>query len=104
MLETDGQKLSLRIKEKVALVASIISAKYNNPNSLYEKEISLSELLSLQIIDFTKQQRIKNEIDNLVFCLYFNILIPEDKIADVVYIKSQCEKNKFYKLISSSKS
>lgn len=43
-----------------------------------------------------KQKEIKDLIDDLVFCLYFNIGVPKDKVSNADFIKSLCLKNKFY--------
>ncbi|MBI3956121.1 N-6 DNA methylase [Candidatus Gottesmanbacteria bacterium] len=101
VLEKDGEKLELPIKKDTLLVSKIIEAHYTKKGlDLEGKTITLSELVSLPAIDFEKQKKIKDTIDDLVFCLYFNIDIPKNKVTDVKFIKSSCEKNKFYKLVN----
>lgn len=50
----------------------------------------------------SQHKAFKNFIDDLVFCLYFNLDVPKDKISDTGFIKSLCQKNKFYPEIEKS--
>ncbi|MFA4827420.1 MAG: N-6 DNA methylase [Candidatus Shapirobacteria bacterium] len=97
VMEKEGEKIRLPIKRNSSLVSKVIEANYNKEGlGLDKKIIALSELMSLPVIDFDKQQAIKNHIDDLVFCLYFNIDIPKDKVSDTSFVKSACVKNKYY--------
>lgn len=101
VLEKDGEKIELPIKRDPFLVSNVIEARYGHewfgPNSAIA---TLSDIMSLPVIDFEKQKDIKDFIDDLVFCLYFNVDVPKNKVADAKFIKSYCEQNKFYKLIN----
>lgn len=100
VLEKGGEILKLPVKQDSSLVSKIIKANYNKEGPELDKhEITLSELMSSPVIDFDKQEEIKNHIDDLVFCLYFNVYIPKDKVSDIDFIKSACLKNKFYEQI-----
>ncbi|MDR3198254.1 MAG: SAM-dependent methyltransferase [Planctomycetaceae bacterium] len=69
-------------------------------NSIFEdKEINISELKTLPAIDFNKQTKIKNYIDDLIFALYFNISLSKLGMSEVLNIKEHCRKNKFYDYI-----
>jgi hypothetical protein len=95
------QKIELPIKQNVSLVTKVINENYSQTGlALENKHITLSELTNLPVIDFDKQKVIKDLIDDLVYCLYFNIDVPKNKISNATFVKSQCQKNKFYKLIS----
>jgi len=101
VLIKSGEKIKLPIKQNVSLVTRVINDNFNQKGlGLENKSISLSELTSLPIIYFDKQKAIKDLIDDLVFCLYFNIYVPENKISDAKFIKTQCQENKFYKLLT----
>lgn len=101
VLQKDDNKLRFMIKNNYNLVKKSIDANYPQTSLGLEKNIViLSELMALPIIDFEKQKELKNLIDDLVFCLYFNIDIPRDKVNNASFIKELCEKNKFYKLVS----
>lgn len=103
ILEKDRETIKLPIKKDFTLVKKVIEAKYGQDGlGLENKTIMLSELMSLPAIDFETQKEIKDLIDNLVFCLYFNIDVPKEKIFDTDFIKSLCMRNKFYKQVSSS--
>ena len=39
-------------------------------------------------------------IDSLVFCPYFNIQVPKNKLAKPEFVKKLCEKNEFYRQIN----
>lgn len=100
VLEKDGEILKLPMKHDSSLVSKIIKANYNNKELELDKQvITLSELMSLPIIDSDKRKEIKDHIDNLVFSLYFNIDIPQSKVSDTKFVYSQCLKNKFFKQI-----
>ncbi len=104
ILKKDGEILKLPIKHDSSLVSKIIKANYNKEGIELDKQvIALSELQSLPIIDFDKQQEIKDQIDNLIFCLYFNIDIPKNKVSDAKFVYSQCLKNKYFEQISLQK-
>jgi len=96
-IEKEGEVVKLPIKKDASLISKVIEANYQKEGLGLEKQtITLSELMSLPVIDFDKQQKIKNHIDDLVFCLYFNVYIPRDKVTDTGFVKSACLKNKFY--------
>ena len=100
ILKKDDEILKLPIKQNSLLVGKIIKENYYKEEFDLDKQvIALSELMSLPIIDFDKQKEIKEQIDNLVFCLYFNINIPVDKVSDAKFVYSQCLKNKFFEQI-----
>lgn len=102
VLGKDSEKIELPIKKDASLVDKIIEARYGQDDLNLEGEtIALSELTSLPAIDFEKQKEIKNLIDNLVFCLYFNVGVPKDKVSNADFVKSLCEKNKFYAQVSN---
>lgn len=101
VLEKSDQKIELPIKGNTSLVTKVINENFSrNGLGLEPNPINLSELISLPVIDFEKQKTIKDLIDDLIFCLYFNIYIPNEKIENANFIKAQCQKNKFYKLIN----
>lgn len=103
VLEKGGEKIKLNIKQNEALVQKTIEDTPDQPAlKLESREITLSELITLPAIDFEKQGRIKDQIDDLVFCLYFNIPVPKDKLSKSKAVKKLCEENKFYKLVSQA--
>ena len=103
VLKKDGEELKLPIKQDSSLVHKVIEANYSREGlGLENKIVILSELMSLPAIDFEKQKVIKDHIDDLAFCLYSNIDVPRNKISDAKFVKSACQKNKFYKQVYSN--
>jgi hypothetical protein len=101
ILKKEKEKLELPIKGDSSLISKVINQRFGQENlGLVGKIISLNELMSLPVVDFEKQNKIKDEIDNLVYCLYFNIDISKDNVQDTKFVKSFCEKNRFYKLLN----
>ncbi|MBI2196557.1 SAM-dependent DNA methyltransferase [Candidatus Daviesbacteria bacterium] len=97
ILEKDMESIELPIKKDFTLVKKVIEAKYGQDGlELENKTIMLSDLISFPVIDFEKQKEIKDLIDDLVFCLYFNVGVPKDKVSNADFVKSLCQKNKFY--------
>lgn len=74
------------------LIAKIVSEELEK-----NREISLSHLKSLPVIDLDKQKKLKDYIDDLVFALYFKIPIKKIGISHSDKIKTKCKKNRFYK-------
>jgi hypothetical protein len=102
ILEKDDEKIKLTIKENQGLVKKSLNEKYGKQIIELEKQkISLSELKDLPIIDYEKQQKIKDYIDDLVFALYFNIGLEKLGLNQAERIKAKCSQNPHYKLISN---
>ncbi len=99
ILAKDEEKIKCKIKKDKELVEAIIRTKFTDNKLLKEKEINLSELKSLPVIDFEKQKALKSYIDDLVFALYFNISLVKVGLDKAGVIKLACEKNKFYKIV-----
>lgn len=99
IVKKDQQLFKLSITDNFNLVKKIIEKEYLNNSLLIkeEKQISLSQLKNTPIIDFEQQKTLKDYIDDLVFCLYFNFQIPKGKLSNVKFIKQLCEENRFYK-------
>ena len=101
VLEKGKEKTKLDIKKNKSLAEKIIEENFEEKMlESGKRKISLSELKTLPAIDFDKQKQIKDHVDNLVFCLYFNIGVPKNKLSKPNFIKKLCEENKFYKLVS----
>lgn len=91
VLEKNKEKIEIKIKGDKNLVKKIIDEKH---------VISLSELKTLPIIDYEKQQKLKNYIDDLVFALYFRIDLEDLGLNKADQIKAKCSKNPHYKLVN----
>ena len=103
-LEKDDEKIKLIIKENQGLVKKSLNEKYGRQIIELEKQkISLSELKDLPIIDYEKQQKIKNYIDDLAFALYFNIGLEKLGLNQAEKIKAKCSRNPYYKLVNTQK-
>ena len=78
ILYYEENKIELAIKDNTEQVSNTISKRYlKSAPKLAEQKIILSELRDLPVIDFVKQTKLKDYIDDLVFSLYFVPL--EDK-------------------------
>ena len=104
ILKKDNEKIKLTIKENRGLVKKSLNERYSKHIIELEKQkISLSELKNLLIIDYEKQQKIKDYIDDLVFTLYLNIGLKKLGLNHAEKIKSKCSKNPYYKLVNNQK-
>lgn len=102
ILEKDGKEIKCKIKKDANLVKNTIKEIQQDKKLFEEGKIILSELKNLPAIDFKRQKKIKDYIDDLVFTLYFNVLIEKVGIEKAGAIKKECEKNKFYKIIEKN--
>lgn len=101
VLRDDDNETKLPIKRDVSLVTETVRNHYGDKDlGLDGKTITLQELMTLPAIDFKRQGVIKDQIDDLVFCLYFNILVPQVKFSDAKLIKELCQTNRFYDQIA----
>jgi hypothetical protein len=92
LILTNGKEFKLKIaEEKKELVQKLIREKYLSGGTVTERDISLQELKTLPAIDFAQQAAIKKEIDDLVFALYFDVLVKD--VAS----------NEFYEYINGGK-
>jgi len=84
---SNGKEFRLKITDgNSKLVQKVIQEKYKDGTA---QSIVLTELKSLSAIDFDRQNAIKQEIDDLVFALYFDV--PVKNVA----------KHKFYAYVKS---
>jgi hypothetical protein len=101
----DNRKTELPIKGDTELVAGTIAEKFGTEGLKLEKrQISLPELRNLQVIDFEKQAKLKDYIDDLVFALYFNIPLKEVSLDKAEEIRKHCSKSKYYQLCDFAQS
>lgn len=100
VLLKDGKGLKCKIKASEALVKKTIDSVSPKDKLFSDKMILLSALKELQVIDLDKQNKIKDYIDDLVFSLYFKIPIKKVGLSEASRIKVECQKNKFYHLVS----
>lgn len=98
ILEKDGEKTKFTIKEKEGLIKKTLSEKYGK--QMIEQKIALSELKNLPIIDYEKQRKLKDYIDDLVFALYFRTPLQKLGLNKAEEIKVKCSKNPHYKLLT----
>lgn len=99
VLVKGDKKIKCRIKDDSNLVKQTIVEKFSGSGLLKEKEVSLSDIKDVAVINFAKQRALKDYIDDLVFALYFNVGIDKVGIEEAKDIKAKCGKNKFYKII-----
>jgi len=97
VLEHDSAEEGLKIKGDASLVESNLAKwRRTKVRKLEESEITLAKLRELNIVDFEKQLKVKEQIDDLVFALYFNIPLKEDKVRSEEYIRKACLNSKYY--------
>jgi type I restriction-modification system DNA methylase subunit len=103
LLYKHNKETKLKIKNNEALVKTTIADKYRADELDFESStIRLSELKSVPAIDFQKQAKLKDYIDDLVFALCFGIPLPKLGLSYALAIKRQCQKNKFYRLLKNA--
>jgi len=104
ILEKEGEEIKLIIKENQDLIKKSLNEKYGKQIVELEKQkITLSELKDLPIINYEKQQNIKDYIDDLVFALYFSIVLEDLGLNKAEKIKAKCSKNPYYELINAQR-
>jgi len=105
VLSDNGGKTELPIKGDTELVARTIAERFETGGLKLEKhKISLSDLRNLQAIDFEKQAKLKDYIDDLVFALYLMIPLKEVGLDKVKQIKKACSRSKYYQLCNRAQS
>jgi len=79
ILASGDKKIAGKIaKGKLDMVKAAIEAEYFPRSTLVpNKDIKMSELKFLPVIDYELQKTIKNYIDDLVFALYFNLPVQD---------------------------
>lgn len=77
MLIRGAEKTRCKIKKDADLVKKIINEAKTEGGLFADNKITLSSLKSLLAIDFDKQRRLKDYIDDLVFALYFSVPIKK---------------------------
>ena len=98
-----NRETNLPIQGDIKLVAGTIAEKFGTEGLKLEKhQITLSELRNLQVIDFEKQAKLKDYIDDLVFTLYFKIRLKEVGLDKSEEIQKDCSKSKYYQLCKRS--
>ena len=92
ILEKNKKQIRLKIKSDQKIVGQAIKDMYqDNKLKLYkEDQIILSELKELPVIDFEKQKKLKNYIDDLVFVLYFNVPVKKISMDKAGEIRKNC--------------
>lgn len=102
VLKWNNEVTKLDIRENLNLIKKVIYEKYNKEGLISDKQsISLSELKDLPVIDYKKQNQIKEYIDDLIFALYFNIPIENFGLNKAIEIKSKLLNNKYYNFIKN---
>lgn len=100
ILSKKGKDTKCKIKSQSDLIRKTINEISPRDKLFSDKEISLSALKELPVIDFDKQSAIKDYIDDIVFALYFKIPIRKVGLSEASKIKVECRENKFYQLIN----
>jgi len=93
-------EIKCKIIKDFNLVQKAVHNRFTKENFFSESEITLSELKSLPVIDFEKQNILKEYIDDLVFALYFNVPITDVGIDEAEIIKNTCKSNGFYETVN----
>ena len=102
ILEKDDKKIKLAIKESQVLVKKCINEKYDSQIAgLGRQKIILSELKYLPIINYEKQEKIKDYVYDLIFTLYFNIALDKLGLNQAGKIKAKCSENPYYNLVNA---
>ena len=103
ILEKDGQKIKTAIRKNSDLVAKTINAKFGDQGLGFRSQtINLAELKTMVAVDFDLQKKIKDYLDDLVFALYFNVLMKKIGLVEAPKIKIECAKNPHYGLLAGA--
>ncbi len=88
LIDKKGNTTVQNITNKINLVQNIVLQFEKSTN------INLSDLKYAQVIDLEQQNKIKQNIEYLIFALYF-----EPQLQTIEYLKELCEKNSYYQYI-----
>ncbi len=98
VLQKGSDKIRCKIKNKFDLVSKIL---LDQKMYLFSgSRIKLSQLKNLLAIDTDYQLELKSYIDDLIFALYFDVVIKKMDIDKYKKIREACKRNKYYSLIS----
>ena len=56
----------------------------------------MADFREINVIDFDEQVRLKQYIDDLVFCLYFDINLTKSQVSSHKKVITACSNNKYY--------
>jgi len=101
VLEKEESEIKCKIKNDAELIKETIKNIHSDKKLFKEGKIILSELKNTPAIDFERQKEIKDYVDDLVFALYFNILIEKIGLESAEKIKEKCEESRFYKILAN---
>lgn len=98
ILKYREEEIKLKIKSNLFNMVNNCIDSYlkNNKNN-----ILTSDLKTIKIIDYDKQNKLKEYLDYLVFILYFSIPIKNIEIENIEYIKKACEKDANFSYIKN---
>ncbi len=88
------------IERKIKSNSNSVKVTIDSLNS--KKDLTLSDIKNLIVVDKDKQEVVKKYLDDLTFALYFRLDIKKIGLNYADGINKICKKNKFYNLLSSS--
>jgi len=100
VLKHNGNKTKLEVKSDVKLISETIQKELKKELKLENQKINLADLKNLPVIDFDKQKKLKDYVDDLVFALYFNIPLKKVKFSEVEKVKGACSKNRYFAMVT----
>ncbi len=104
VLQNKNKNIECKIKKNTKLVSKIIeNNKVKVSNKLFESEekTTLSFLKNIPCYDSEYQKQIKNYVDDLVFCLYFDLKIENVDFKYCKDIHNICTNEKIYRQIET---
>jgi len=101
-LRYNDRQIKLRIKDNPPLVKKEIGRQLESEELRFNgQKILLKEMKSLPIINYDRQNQLKEYMDDLVFALYFQIQLDKISISARDKIRKICKRNKYYNLSNS---
>ncbi|MFC2032407.1 hypothetical protein ACFLUS_03465, partial [Chloroflexota bacterium] len=73
VLVSGNKKNKLTVKSNLVLISNVVGNLYGGKRELFKGNVILNELKQTRVVDLIKQQKIRDEIDELVGDLYFKI-------------------------------
>jgi type I restriction-modification system DNA methylase subunit len=98
ILTRGSQTVKLLIRSSPDLLTQVFQQLHVD-NTLFDQTLTLEELRTLRVIDYGKQEQLKEYVDLLVFALYFDI--PLNRIGQryTDEVRQACSANKHYKTV-----
>jgi hypothetical protein len=101
VLTRGNRSVKLHVRSNRLVLAKVVQQAFRNLMMVPRTAISLQELRSLRVLDTSRQQQVKEYVDDLVFALYFEIPLTRIGIDHAKEIRRITHSNRHYRTLHS---